>query len=396
MSSHISDSEINALFGEALTSSGANLEKVAEVSGLYIQEKLRENAFSRRILPPQTVTVSELTRSVEDESLRYIDDLEPDSLVMRVNMRGEPDKTYIQGARYAITMETISSDKFQKSEQELRSYRMPLTKVIEQNTVKDIQEINDQKFMEHVRAGLLFATFAQHDEMRSRGLIASTKDNIQSPGELASYLFVGDTTSVTGVGGTYVDVGVGNYTPATPQLSNIIMSDEEIFTRRVITLGMKIMAHRQLKAKVFLLHEADWADIGSWLEEEAGLSLLSEIVVGGYKYTTVLGMTFVTTLRDNPDILEPGQIYMFPAPEFLGRFLILQNLQFHINKDGRFFSMEAWEECGVGFGNVRGLGLILLKDKGINLPGNLWRDGAGTLTPSAPWRLVNDPAAPVQ
>ena len=161
--------EFNDMFGEALGRGQEALDKVAEVTGLYIQEKLRENSFARQILPPQTVTVAELTRNETDESLVYIDDLEPDSIAMRINMRGEPDKTYIQGKRYSIRMETITSDRFQKTEQELRSYRMPLTKVIEQNTVKDIQEQMDVKFMEHVRAGLMFATIARKNELIDLG-----------------------------------------------------------------------------------------------------------------------------------------------------------------------------------------------------------------------------------
>jgi hypothetical protein len=137
------------------------------------------------------------------------------------------------------------------------------------------------------------------------------------------------------------------------------------------------MASRQLKAKVFLLHEFDWADSGSWTQDDAGLELLKEIVIGGYKYTTVSGYTFVTTVRDNAKILEPGQIYMFPAPEFLGRFLLLNNTQFYINKQGRYFTMEAWEECGIGFGNIKGIGMVLLKGRSITLP-NAWQEPDGT------------------
>lgn len=397
MSSTIDSAEFNSMFGEAMNRGGAHLDKVAEVTGLYIQEKLRENSFARRILPPQTVTQAELTRNEFDEGQVYIDDLEPDSIAMRVNMRGEPNKTYIQAERYSIRIETISSDKFVKTEQELRSYRMPLTKVIEQNTVKDIQEVNDEKFMEHVRAALVLATRSRHNDLQARGgVIGSTKANFQSVGEFAQYLFTRSTAGVTGgAGGTYNAPVTA--TPTDGFYSNIIMSDEATFTRRVITEGAKIMASRQLKAKVFLLHEFDWADSGSWTQDDAGLELLKEIVIGGYKYTTVSGYTFVTTVRDNAKILEPGQIYMFPAPEFLGRFLLLNNTQFYINKQGRYFTMEAWEECGIGFGNIKGIGLVLLAGRSVTLP-NAWQDaagvsGAGDLV--GEFTLTNDKDAPL-
>lgn len=387
----IDGKEFNDMFGEALSRGGEHLDKVAEVTGLYIQEKLRENSFARRILPPQTVTVAELTRNVNDESLVYIDDLEPDSIAMRINMRGEPDKTYIEAPRYAIRMQTITSDRFQKTEQELRSYRMPLTKVIEQNTVKDIQEQMDVKFMEHVRIGLMFATIARKNELVDAGRVQDDSDasavtlggagsakNFRSKEAFAAYLGTGNVVAATpglNAGGTDLTVST-SYAPVDGFYSNILLSQESSFNREVLASLVKICAARQVKARVILMHEFDWADHLAWTDQEAGLEIVKEIVVGGYKYTTVGGYTYVTTIRDNAAILEPGQIYVFPAPEFLGRFLVLQNTQFYINKEGRFFNMEAWEECGVGFGNVKGLGMVLLNGASVKLP-NLFHTEAG-------------------
>ena len=408
MTDAINVSEFNELFGEALNRGGEDLQKVAEVTGLYIQEKVRENSFARQILPPQTVTVAELTRNVNDESLVYIDDVEPDSIAMRVNMRGEPNKTYIESDRYEIRMETISSDRFTKSEQELRSYRMPLTKVIEQNTVKDLQEVVDEKFMEHVRIGLMFATIARKNQLVEDGLVVDTVDAAGTEGAgagnaknffnadcLASYLL---TRNVSNAGGALQAGGTAalqatNFTTsanlADGFYSNIVFSEETTFSRRVVKEVAKIPAARQLKARTFLLHEFDWVDSIAWTTDEAGLELVKEITIGGYKYTTVAGYTYVTTVRDNNKILEPGQIYAFPAPEMLGRFLVLQNTCFYINKEGRFFHMEAWEECGVGFGNVRGLGLVLLAGAGVNMP-NVFFDSDGTgVTTTGTFRLTN-------
>ena len=180
--SEISATEFNSLFGEAMNRGGEALDKVASVTGLYIQDKLRESSFSRKILPPETVTAKELQRSVSDEGLEYIDDIEPDSLAMQVNWRGEPSKTYIEAARYAIRISTVSSDKFQKSIQELRSYRMPLIKVIEQNTVKDIHEIQDRTFMEHVRTGLMLASRRRMNDLVDRGSVLHEGDALTSTG----------------------------------------------------------------------------------------------------------------------------------------------------------------------------------------------------------------------
>jgi len=391
----IDASEFNSLFGEALNRGGEALEKVGEVTGLYIQDKLRENSFCRKILPPQTVTEAELTRNVSDEGLSYIDDIEPDSLAMRLNWRGEPEKTYIQAKRYEIRMGTVSSDKFQKSEQELRSYRMPLTKVIEQNTVKDIQEQVDKTFMDHVKVALMLATRVRMNDLVDRGLVVNasngvfslptltgsgTGKNFASKEQFASYLYSKKVADKEALGGLQTDTynawetsAPVNANLATAQFSNIILSQETSFTRTALRDAIKIQSAREMKARVFLLHEYDWNDTVGWMDSEAGLQITGEIVRDGYKYTTVGGYTFVTTVRDNPDIVQPGQIFTFPAPEFLGRYLILENTKFWINKVGRMIEMEAWEDCGVGFGNIKGVGLLLLQNASITLP-NIWQD----------------------
>lgn len=404
MAVNINANEINQLFGEALNRGGEALEKVGEVTGLYIQDKLRENSFAGKILPPQTVTEAELTRNVNDEGLVYIDDLEPDSLAMRVNFRGEPEKTYIEGKRYEIRMSTISSDKFQKSEQELRSYRMPITKIIEQNTVKDIQEQKDKTFMQHVRAGLMLATRRRMNDLVDRGLVingqtdattvagSGSNKNFGSDTQFAAYLYTRNISTSHGVasGGTW-DPGTVVANLADANYSNILLSTETSFTRTVLRDVVKVQAAREMKARCFLMHEYDWTDTVGWLDSEAGLQITGEIVRDGYKYTTVGGYTFVTTVRDNPDIVEPGQIYTFPAPEFLGRHLSLEGVKFWINKTGRFIEMEAWEECGIGFGNVKGLGLILLSGAGVTLP-KIFQDTAGVdIATTGSFRLTNLP-----
>jgi hypothetical protein len=374
MSDILNTSEFNAMFAAALNGGGEAMEKLGEATGLYIQDKLRENSFARKILPPQTVTESELTRNVSDEGLSFIDDIEPDSIAMRVNWRGEPNRTYLQGKRYEIKLSTISSERFQKSEQELRSYKMPLTKIIEQNTVKDMQEQIDVTFMKHVKAGIFLATESRAKTLIDRGTISASANvasgaQFYSETEFSSYL-----AASGGPGGFATTSGNTTYFANQHQYSNLILANSDVFNRDVLRDVIKVHASRQLKARCFLMHESTWNDTIAWSQNEAGLEVTSEIVKDGYKYTTVAGYTFVTTVRDNPDIVSPGQIFVFPSPEFLGRYLILENTKFWISKQGRFITMEAWEDSGIGFGNIKGLACILLKGASIKLPARFTND----------------------
>lgn len=373
MSDILSDGQFNAMFAAALNNGQDSIEKLGEKTGTFIQDKLRENAATRKILMNQTVTDADLTRNVDDEGLSYIDDVEPDSIAMRINMRGEPDRTYITAPRYQINMFVISSERFQKSEEELRSYKMPLTKVIEQNTVKDIQEQIDVTFMEHTRAAVFLSTLFRQKQLAGRGVANTDANGFANYGDLGKWLWTGDLSGAS-AGATYNSPAA--VTGGQEARQNIILSQETGFHKSVLLQMVKVLAQRQLKLKTILMHESDWADILNWDTGEAGLELTSEITKDGYKYSTLGGYTFVTTVRDNPDIIQPGQIFGFPDQKFLGRYLTLENTKFFIDKRGRDITMEAWEHCGLGFGNIKGVVCTLLQGATLSLPVTEYTGGA--------------------
>jgi hypothetical protein len=374
----------NALFGEAVRRGGELLEKVADAGDLYVQKKLRENAFCRRIVPPKTVTERECQRSLVHDSLEYVDDIEPDSVAMHINWRGEPEKSWIRGDRYAIRFHTISSDIFQKTESELRAYRMPITKIIEQNTIRDIQEQEDVAFMSHVYAALFLATRARYNKLVARGVLSTSK-NFTDELELANFLF----TQNKAYQGVWAAIPNNALNRAKAFHSNILFSDQTEFSRIVLRDLTRVGSAREMDSKVFLMHKYDHDATIAWSLNEAGLEITSEIVRDGFKYTTIAGFTYVTTIRDNPDLVQPGQIFSFPSPQFLGKILILDNTKFYINRRGRFIEMEAWEEIGAGFGNILGIGCILLKGAELTIPVQ-FQDPDDSLTGKGSLRIIND------
>jgi len=139
-------SVVNQLFVEKLDNSDGR-EKIASEGAQFIRTKLREVSFARKILQPQYVTKADLQRSLNHDGLVKIVDIEPDSAAMAINFRGAADTRYVEGERYEIPFFMISSDDFQKTEQELLAYEMPITDVIDRNSVKDIQAVEDGAFI---------------------------------------------------------------------------------------------------------------------------------------------------------------------------------------------------------------------------------------------------------
>lgn len=287
---------INSLFTQAVNDPN-ELPKLAEAAGAFIRQKLREVSFARKILPPVSVTKADCQRSEDHDGLVKIVDIEPDSRAMAINWRSEPDGKYVEGDRYTIPFSSISSERFQKTEQELLAYEMPITKVIEENSVKDIQKVEDERFLQYVISAL-------------------------------------------GVSG--LDTGVTDTT----------------VTRTAISQLAKLLPTKELRLGTILMHEWDFADILAWEAVDVGDRVASEITVDGYKYQTVMGYKLVTSIKDG--VVAQKDIFGFAEPQFLGNFFILNQTKFWIDKRANLIEWQSWEDVGLGIGNVNGCARIQL------------------------------------
>jgi hypothetical protein len=294
--SEVDAATINSLFSQAV-SDPQELPKLAEAAGAFIRQKLREVSFARKILPPVSVTKADCQRSEDHDGLVKIVDIEPDSRAMAINWRSEPDGRYVEGTRYTIPFSSISSERFSKTEQELLAYEMPITKVIEENSVKDIQKIEDERFLQYVNAAL----------------------------------------GVSGLSTTSSDTKV---------------------TRSALSLLAKQLPSKELRLGTVLMHESDYADLLAWEARDVGDRVASEIVVDGYKYQTLLGYKLVTSIKDGVVALK--DLYGFAEPQFLGNFFILNQTKFWIDKRANLVEWQSWEDVGLGIGNVNAAARVQL------------------------------------
>jgi hypothetical protein len=107
-------------------------EKIAQATSNYIRDKLREDSFLAQILPPEDVTPDDCQVSTEHDTLVKIVEVEQEqSVAMRVTFRGGASAEFIRAPRVAVPFYTIMSPMFEKTEQELLAYQMPLTKLVE-------------------------------------------------------------------------------------------------------------------------------------------------------------------------------------------------------------------------------------------------------------------------
>lgn len=294
---NVNNKALNEIFVNRLDT---ELEKVAQETGQYIRTKLRENAFSRKIINPLYVTKADLQRTIQHDQLVKIVDIEPDAGAMMITLRGQPDVQYIEGDRAEISFFGISSKEFQKTEEELLAYEMPITELVERNAVKEIMKIEDTAFMTAVAAA------------------------VAASGKTVSY-----TTSVSGI------------------------MELQMFTKLFNKMEDAITGLNPLVVDVVLMNQADYNKLATLPATTVGSGAASEVYINGFKYATILGKKFVTTVKG--DLVPEGTMYAFAPQEFLGKFYVLNDVKFWIEKKRNLIKWSCYETLGMGLINNKAI-----------------------------------------
>lgn len=294
----------NNLFVERMDTQDGQV-KTAQAGQAFVRSFLREHAISRKILPPESVTRGDLTRSTRHDTLIKIVDFEHPSAASAVNFRSAGNERYLMGKRYAVPFFKVESDLFSKNEAELLAYEYPVTKVIEENSIKDIMYVEDSVFLQ-----------------ASLGAVTASGKTIASA-----------DTSVS---------------------------------RANLNKLFKMIDVDKLQSMVCLMTNVDFDDWQTQQSTDVGSPLASAMTVDGYKHDTIMKRKLIVT--NKTDLLTPGTIYSYTDPQFLGNFFILNDVKFWIKKEADKVFWKTWEYVGMGIANLRSVSQIVL-DVPVIIPG---------------------------
>jgi hypothetical protein len=116
----------------------------------FVRQKLREDGFTRKVLPFQPITAAELDRQLTEEPT-VICEKEPDSIAATLPFLGRSEIRYWTTPRYPVTFQKLASADFRKSKFELLTYRTDIRTVLQENSIKDIQKQEDVGFYGNIR-----------------------------------------------------------------------------------------------------------------------------------------------------------------------------------------------------------------------------------------------------
>jgi hypothetical protein len=288
----VSAEALNAAFFERLDDAEGRRD-IINKSALYIKRRLREESFARKILQPQTITLKDIYRDTQSDTVYKVVDLEPDSRAIELNFRGQPTGNFVSASRYVVPFFTIATELYEKQEQELYAYEMPLIQVIQENNIKDLQEAEDGFFI-----------------------------NLT-------------TLAVTATGQTIDE-------PASPA-----------FTLDGITKAFTLIDENKLDSTTMLMAKVTFNTILALGPAVFGNELAGKVFVDGYSYNQILSRKLIVTIKN--DLVPFGVVWVFTDQRYLGHFFVLQAVKFFIDKYAFWLSWITWEDVGMNIGNIKAI-----------------------------------------
>lgn len=284
--------------------------KVAQAASDYTRTQIREDSFAMKILPPQKATDDMLDRNL-DESLRIIEELEPDSPGSKwVPFQDTPDGEYIYGSRYIIPFARVLTPKFVKDIDELRTYRQDIRKILTQNSIKDGLAEIDGKFI---------TTCSE--------ICEDTAGSV--PGAQS---FTGKVQWIAGSGG---------------------------MTKYNLVEAFKMLPRGNANGKfhlrnwLMLMNDTTAQDLKKLDVEEIGDENVAGMWRDGLTSDTTMGLKAIFTIKD--DLVPDNRVWFFAAPEFLGKAYYLTDWTMYMKKEAFFIeSFSSWLG-GFAIGNIAGV-----------------------------------------
>lgn len=270
------------------------VKEATEEGSAFIRTKMRQEAFTREILPPVLLDDTEIDRDENTDQPKKIVEKEPDSVATFVPFYGTGPRTLFRGPRYAVFFGKTESQRFRKSKFELMTYQNDIRKILSDNSVKDMADQEDIKFMSTINS-----------------ILAAAPTQVESATGFNSAAFKRGFQNLVG---------------------------------RRLPIGKTLMTKKTYYEALDLPATSVGDDVASAHYRE-----------GIEKEERLWGIPVVTTIK--ADILTPqggatNSVYVFAPENFLGNFFLLQDATLFIKQEADMIFFHSYAAPGIGIGNT--------------------------------------------
>lgn len=296
-----------ALFEKLASTDPSLVKQAVDVVNDFTRVKMREDGFYRRILPPIPITNDDLDRFPDTDKPVKVVDKEPDSpAAISIPFATLPLNVYIRGERYVVTFDRITTPRFTKDVDELRTWYMDIRQVLSDNAIKDMLAEEDSRFITAVNFALGNA-----------------------PGTVLAFSGVSQWQTIPGPMSRDKIADALKIIPSTP-------SNLECATVVVNNITIK--------------------DILKYTRNEIGGDLSEELFRSGWVLKEIFGTQWLVTIKKG--LVPTNTLFMFSDPKFIGKNYILEDATMYIRREAYMLEFFAYESLGGAIAHPGGLARV--------------------------------------
>lgn len=299
---------INAAVLEQLANPA--MQKQAEDSiNSYTRLEMREEGCYRKIIPMVDLPDSELDAvlgSALPMKLCWKQPMSPGAL--SIPFMGSPRSFFIRGPNYPVFFHEIAGPRHMTNINELRVYPYDIRQLLMDESVRDIMEEEDKRFLvDGVNAGLI--------------------------GQEQVSPFTGAKQWRRFRGG---------------------------WTRHNVIETFKIIPEGSTNGSTdtVLINNSTVREFQKWGRDEMGGDMSQELIKNGKKVGQwlegeFLQVRWLVTIKRN--LVPNGSMYMFSTPDYMGKSFALQDVTMHIKREANQLAYHPYETIGGALGNLAGI-----------------------------------------
>jgi hypothetical protein len=316
----------------------------------FIRSKLRQESFAREIIAPVEIGADEIDRDENTDQPKKIIEKEPDSVATFVTFKGSGQRTFFRGPRYSVYFGKIETQHFSKSKFELLTYQNDIRKILTDNSVKDMADEEDKKFLETVNAAM--------EQVGNRVYLhdAANAAFVGGAEEAAAAAIVDWDKNAAGVAANNAG-GSRQFSFNNLAAGNRFHCNGSPLTKELIAQIFQSMTMKKLPIGKLLMTKSTFMEAIKFDQSEVGDSTVARHYSQGLEGEDKLfGIPVVTTIKN--DIVKDDQIYLFAPQNYLGNFFLLQDATLFIKQEADMIEFWSYSAPGIGIGNALGAARI--------------------------------------
>lgn len=265
------------------------VKEAQDEGSAFIRQKVRQESFAREVINPILLQDDELDRDENTDQPKKIVEKEPDSVATFVTFQGTGPRTWFRGPRFAVKFGKTESQRFTKNKWELMTYQNDIRKILSDNSVKDMSDQEDIKYI-------------------------GTLDGIAA-----------------------LNAAVQIYAAAA-------------FNSAAFRVGFQRMVNRRQPIGKILMTKELYYEALDLPATSVGDDVASRHYDDGIENEEKLwGIPVVSTMKS--DILNPKKAYVIAPENFHGVFFLLQDATLFIKQEADIIEFWSYAAPGIGIGN---------------------------------------------